>query len=115
MKYYVDGGRRNNGYPGAYGAAAAVENQGEPNETSHTLRLPESGNGNPKPTNQRAELTAVIIALRRALDSIRSQMYDRMDSRVVHQWLDQRGRRSGGEHKPGQRSIRIGRSAERFP
>ena len=67
MVMYVDGGCRNNGKPGAFGACACyvVKKWGR-NETftrglpawSHTV-----------PTNQRAELCAIILALEQAIET----------------------------------------------
>lgn len=63
MMLYTDGGCRNNGYEGAIGAAAAIHRKkwGKINEWVKELPLV------PKPTNQRAEITAVIIALEQVL------------------------------------------------
>lgn len=65
MVMFVDGGCRGNGYPGAFGACACyvVRKWGQ-NET-FTRRLPASRR--PVPTNQRAELRAIIIALKHAI------------------------------------------------
>ena len=60
MKIYVDGGCRNNGRPGAVAAAAAVVKRrwGKRKEFRRCLlREPYP------PTNQRAEITAIILAL----------------------------------------------------
>ncbi|KFY77025.1 hypothetical protein V499_03490 [Pseudogymnoascus sp. VKM F-103] len=64
MRIFVDGACRNNGYSGAEGSAAAVFKRGK-NQIlqSHKYRLPDD----PAPTNQRAEITAIIIALKQAL------------------------------------------------
>jgi ribonuclease HI len=77
MMVQVDGGCRRNGQQGAVGAASAifVGKDGQPSET-WAYRLPEY----PNPTNQRAELTAIIIALKQAL-----QKYD---GRNTHPNLD---------------------------
>ena len=66
MIMYVDGGCRNNGYAGAYGACACfiVRKWGQ-NET-YTRRLPAWDD--PVPTSQRAELQAIILALEHAID-----------------------------------------------
>lgn len=66
MKFYVDGGCRGNGQPGAYGAAAAVLMRRFGGNQAWTRRLPSSQV--PSPTNQRAEITAIILALEQALD-----------------------------------------------
>lgn len=59
MRLYVDGGCRNNGYVGAIGAAACVSQEKWGKSKTWEERLPNS----PAPTNQRAELTAIILAL----------------------------------------------------
>ena len=57
MIYKVDGGCRRNGYSDAIGAAAAVEMQRyRDGWKSWTTELP----AYPTPTNQRAEITAII-------------------------------------------------------
>ncbi|CBX97719.1 similar to ribonuclease H [Plenodomus lingam JN3] len=64
MVFQVDGARRSNGYDNADGAAACVLLRR--NRQPYLLwgrRLPNY----PKPTNQRAELTAIVLALRNAL------------------------------------------------
>ena len=68
MKIYVDGGCRNNGKPGAIGAAAAVFQFKYDHQQCYTRELPES----PTPTNQRAEITAIILALQQALKRYKS-------------------------------------------
>jgi ribonuclease HI len=64
MDIKVDGGCRGNGRPGAIGAAAAVflRKDGQPSKI-FISRLPAST----RPTNQRAEIYAIIIALEQAL------------------------------------------------
>ena len=66
MVMFVDGGCRNNGFPGAFGACAChvVRKWGQ-NETI-AERLPAWMN--PVPTSQRAELCAIILALKRAIE-----------------------------------------------
>ncbi|GIZ48425.1 hypothetical protein CKM354_001148600 [Cercospora kikuchii] len=64
MIWYVDGGCRNNGAIDAKGAAAAIRSTRVGN-ISYTLQLPY--NGIPH-TNQRAELLAIIIALKESLN-----------------------------------------------
>jgi len=62
MKVYVDGACRGNGQPGAKGAAAAVhERRWDSHHYSELLPR------QPQPTNQRAELRAVIMALELAV------------------------------------------------
>ncbi|KAE8448044.1 hypothetical protein EG329_009967 [Mollisiaceae sp. DMI_Dod_QoI] len=63
MEIHVDGGCRGNGYPGSIGAAAAVFKYSGGEHQAWTRVLP----SNPTPTNQRAELTAIILALEQAL------------------------------------------------
>lgn len=60
MNIYVDGGCRRNGYVGAIGAAACVILGREGQTETWRKKLPLS---NPQPTNQRAELRAIILAL----------------------------------------------------
>lgn len=60
MMMYVDGGCRRNGYVGAIGAAACVIMGRRGQLVTWTTELPRS---HPTPTNQRAELQAIIIAL----------------------------------------------------
>ena len=62
MKVYVDGACRGNGQPGAKGAAAAVH-QRRWDSRHYAELLPTQ----PRPTSQRAELRAVIMALELAL------------------------------------------------
>ncbi|KAF2853555.1 ribonuclease-like protein H [Plenodomus tracheiphilus IPT5] len=64
MVFQVDGGCRNNGYYGAIAAAACVllRRNGQPG-LCWTEHLPDY----PTPTNQRAELAAIILALKTAL------------------------------------------------
>jgi len=63
MNIYVDGACRGNGQPGATGAAAAVFKGKFGGLSAYTSVLPQ----HPTPTNQRAEITAIIIALETAL------------------------------------------------
>ncbi|TVY33899.1 Ribonuclease H [Lachnellula occidentalis] len=63
MKIYVDGGCRGNGKLGAIGAASSVFKYRSRRQKAWTQDLPE----NPLPTNQRAEIIAVILALEKAL------------------------------------------------
>ena len=64
MEIYVDGGCRGNGQPGAIGAAAAVFKNKFGKYDTWTKSLPPD----PPPTNQRAEITAIILALEQALE-----------------------------------------------
>ncbi|RDL38402.1 Uncharacterized protein BP5553_02742 [Venustampulla echinocandica] len=66
MKIYVDGGCRRNGRPGSTGAAAAVVEYRNGGQKAWTRILPRR----PPPTNQRAEITAIILALQLALEKI---------------------------------------------
>lgn len=76
MKIYVDGGCRGNGQPGAIGAAAAVFQFKWGKQRAWTRVLPR----HPRPTNQRAEITAIILALELALERYRN-----LDS---YPWID---------------------------
>jgi len=76
MDIYVDGGCRGNGQPGSIAAAAAVFKLKWGRRQTWTKRLPQY----PTPTNQRAEISAIIIALQQAL-----ARYDQLDS---NPWLD---------------------------
>jgi ribonuclease HI len=67
MEIYIDGGCRGNGQPGAIGAAAAVFKH-RYGHKAWTRVLPRY----PPPTNQRAEITAIIMALQQALESTMS-------------------------------------------
>jgi ribonuclease HI len=64
MKIYADGCCRGNGKRWAIGAAAAVLKKRDEGYESRTNRLPSS----PTPTNQRAEIMAIILALELALE-----------------------------------------------
>lgn len=66
MVYKVDGGCRRNGYSNAIGAAAAVEVQKYGGCKSWTQQLPRYQGFTP--TSQRAEITAIILALELALE-----------------------------------------------
>ncbi|KAI0484812.1 ribonuclease H-like domain-containing protein [Xylariaceae sp. FL0804] len=66
MDFFVDGGCRGNGQPGSIGAAAAVLQAGwSGRHYSQTTEL--RRDFPPWPTSQRAEITAVILALKWAL------------------------------------------------
>ncbi|RDW83635.1 RNase H [Aspergillus mulundensis] len=73
MKIYTDGGCRNNGYTNAKGAAAAVFKTRH-RTLSYTRKLPSTES--PSPTSQRAEITAIIIALEEALRRYRNLASD---------------------------------------
>ncbi|KFY88259.1 hypothetical protein V500_06449 [Pseudogymnoascus sp. VKM F-4518 (FW-2643)] len=65
MNIFVDGGCRRNGTPGAYGAAAVVvKSRTGVVIDSYGDFIPQD----PCPTNQRAELTAIIRGLRMAVN-----------------------------------------------
>ncbi|OAQ57389.1 ribonuclease H1 [Pochonia chlamydosporia 170] len=64
MEIYTDGGCRGNGQPGAIGAAAAAFKKRNGTYDAWTTSLPRY----PPPTNQRAEVTAIIVALEQALE-----------------------------------------------
>jgi len=64
MEIYVDGGCRGNGRPESIGAAAAVFKSRSGGHQPWTKVLPR----HPTPTNQRAEITAIILALEQALE-----------------------------------------------
>jgi ribonuclease HI len=66
MEIYTDGGCRGNGRPRAIGAAAAAFKKRDGTYNAWTQSLPR----NPPPTNQRAELTAIIVALELALEKL---------------------------------------------
>lgn len=72
MDFSVDGGCRRNGQPDAIGVAACCLelDNGERCYMSRTRRLDSS----PAPTSQRAEITAIILALEWALER-----YDKVD------------------------------------
>lgn len=71
MEIYTDGGCRGNGQSGAIGAAAAAFKRKYGKYKCWTMELPSY----PPPTNQRAEITAIIVALEQALE-----MYEELDS-----------------------------------
>src|ERR1700733_8506986 len=64
MKIYVDGGCRHNGKPHAIGAAAAVFKLRWRRRKKWSMVLPRD----PTPTNQRTEISAIILALEQALE-----------------------------------------------
>jgi ribonuclease HI len=64
MRIYVDGGCKGNGRSSAIGAAAAAFKNRWGKYRGWIRILPSS----PRPTNQRAEITAIILALEKALE-----------------------------------------------
>ncbi|KAF2666075.1 ribonuclease H1 [Microthyrium microscopicum] len=64
MDLWVDGGCRGNGTEWAIGAAACVHKKYHGGHDSWTRHLPSY----PTPTNQRAEITAIIMAQEQALE-----------------------------------------------
>jgi ribonuclease HI len=64
MKIYVDGGCRGNGQPGSIGAAAVAFKLRYGRLKGWHRSLPRW----PPPTNQRAEISAIILALEKALE-----------------------------------------------
>ena len=77
IKIHVDGGCRANGQPGSIGAAAAAFKDASGRFHGETTEdLPSYT----APTNQRAEITSVILGLRMAL-----KRYDQLHS---DPWLD---------------------------
>ncbi|KHO01408.1 ribonuclease H1 [Metarhizium album ARSEF 1941] len=71
MEIFTDGGCRGNGRSWAIGAAAAVFKSKYGKTRGHYRCLPDY----PTPTNQRAEITAIILALELALEK-----YDALDT-----------------------------------
>ncbi|TID23447.1 ribonuclease H1 [Venturia nashicola] len=68
MEVYIDGGCRSNGQDWAIGAAAACfKSQGGEWDQSWIMELPR-GRYERKPTSQRAELSAVIMALNKIIE-----------------------------------------------
>lgn len=65
MRMSVDGGCRHNGYNNAFAAAAVIVYLKWGRFKTWTQRLPYY----PTPTNQAAELTAIVLALETALDT----------------------------------------------
>ncbi|KAI9045873.1 uncharacterized protein KD926_005816 [Aspergillus affinis] len=78
MKFYTDGGCRRNGRPGAVGAAAAVQQRRWGKIKTWRKSLP----AYPRPTNQRAEITGIILALIQALKR-HQELYGRPSFRVT--------------------------------
>jgi ribonuclease HI len=69
MRFYVDGGCRGNGSASSIGAAAAVMKKRFNGSEIWTRELPSDWND--PPTNQQAEITAIIVALQVALEKYR--------------------------------------------
>ena len=120
MVIQVDGGCRGNGQPGAYGAAAAVilGRKGRILKT-WTRELPSYQY--PLPTNQRAEISAIMLALQLALDkynNLSNQPYMDVtiesDSRYavecmntwIHKWASNGWRNARGTEVANQDLIR---------
>ncbi|KAJ0426188.1 ribonuclease H-like domain-containing protein [Aspergillus carlsbadensis] len=79
MELYVDGGCRHNGYSDAIGAAAiGFKTPRGGFQDCATEALPT----NPTPTNQRAELSAIILALKKALEK-RRELYNNPELEVT--------------------------------
>jgi hypothetical protein len=112
MEVYVDGGCRRNGRPDSTGAAAAVFKNRRGRHKTWIRYLPPY----PPATNQRAEITAIIVALEQILEKydelfflpplegeailglqIRHRMHDRMDLQLDPEWLEKCGWLSGCE------------------
>ena len=66
IKFYVDGGCRGNGQPGAIGVAAAVRQYRNGREVYRTRQL---DTYNYNATSQRAEILAIILALEWAMEA----------------------------------------------
>ena len=66
IKFYVDGGCRGNGQPGAIGVAAAVRQYRNGREMYRTRQL---DTYNYNATSQRAEIFAIILALEWAMEA----------------------------------------------
>ncbi|KAL2835982.1 ribonuclease H-like protein [Aspergillus pseudoustus] len=77
LEIFADGGCRGNGQPGSIGAAAIIYRQRKHRyRGARTFTLPRR----PTPTNQRAELMAIILALESACDKCRDlNTYPRVD------------------------------------
>ncbi|KAI0381333.1 ribonuclease H-like domain-containing protein [Hypomontagnella monticulosa] len=97
MKFYVDGGCRNNGYSNAIGAAAACLMSR--NNSSFRCKAGQLITSYHSATNQRAEILAIILALQWVLEkyeTLHSEPYLRVtihsDSRYavgcMSKWID---------------------------
>ncbi|KAI0486609.1 ribonuclease H1 [Xylaria cf. heliscus] len=80
MEFYVDGGCRGNGYAHSIGAAACcLMGRGHRLIAQKSVPLPSF----PSPTNQRAEITAIILALEWALQKYKElDAYPDLDVRI---------------------------------
>ena len=118
MKVYVDGGCRRNGSPSSIGAAAAVIKREGSRNTYCVERLHE--NAYDPPTNQKAELMAIRIALKCALQQYRElDTNQRLDVEIfsdstyaircvtewVHWWSQNGWRNAAGNRVANQRLI----------
>ncbi|KAI5370951.1 Putative ribonuclease H domain-containing protein [Septoria linicola] len=80
MVYHIDGACRGNGQPGSIATATAIENLRYGRWKGWTRRLPSF----PVPTNQRAELAAIIFALDIILQKHRSLGSRPLINCVIH-------------------------------
>lgn len=67
MEFYADGACRGNGRTKAIGSAAAVLKQRNGRDIAWTKFLP----SHPSPTNQRAEITAILLSIEHALEKFK--------------------------------------------
>ncbi|KAI4196250.1 MAG: hypothetical protein LQ350_006665 [Teloschistes chrysophthalmus] len=93
MRMSVDGGCRRNGYSNAIAAAAVVVHRKWGGIRYWTRRLPNY----PRPTNQAAELTAIVLALELALQKYkdcekRPYMRVTITTDMGLQWMNSSGR-----------------------
>ncbi|KAI0405741.1 ribonuclease H1 [Xylaria palmicola] len=81
MEFFVDGGCRGNGQPGAIGAAACcLMRKYRGSHQARTIHLPSY----PAPTNQRAEIMAIIMALEWAIEKTNELMTNPAISVRIH-------------------------------
>ena len=81
MEFYVDGGCRGNGKPGAIGAAAAVRRYRNGREMYWTRQL---DTYDYNATNQRAEILAIILALEWAMEAYENSNTSPRISVTIH-------------------------------